>query len=300
MQSEWLDHTEYPFKSQWWNADGHRMHYIDEGKGETVLFVHGTPSWSFDFRHIISDMKQDFRCIAIDHIGFGLSDKPKEYNYTTLQHSQVLEKFIKEKNLMNITMVVHDFGGPIGLYMALQHPDLIKQMVILNSWLWSVEEEPDYIKMKRILKSPFLPFLYRYLNFSPRFLMPNSFGKMKLPKRILAQYIKPFQRIHEREGPLAFARSLLHDQPWFESLWAQRNILSKKPVLFIWGMRDRMISPKYLQKFISGFPEHEILSFDDAGHFPQEEEPVKVIHAIRKFLNRERLSHTQMKYSDQN
>ena len=135
MANHWLDKSEYPFNSNYFEINGQKLHYIDEGKGETLLFVHGTPSWSFDYRNVIKKLTENFRCIAIDHIGFGLSDKPEHYDYTTKNHSKTLEKFVIEKQLNNITLVVHDFGGPIGLNFAIQNPEKIKNLVILNSWL---------------------------------------------------------------------------------------------------------------------------------------------------------------------
>src|SRR5688572_5015084 len=127
MTNHWLDKIEYPFHSNYFDVDGHKLHYIDEGQGENILFVHGTPSWSFDYRNIIKDLSQSFRCIAIDHIGFGLSDKPEHYDYSTINHSKTLEKFILNKELSNFTLVVHDFGGPIGLNVAIHHPEKIKK-----------------------------------------------------------------------------------------------------------------------------------------------------------------------------
>lgn len=90
----WLNKEEYPFQSNYMDLDGHKLHYIDEGKGKVMLFVHGTPSWSFEFRHLITEFSKSFRCIALDHIGFGLSDKPKQYEYKTQKHSENLEKLI--------------------------------------------------------------------------------------------------------------------------------------------------------------------------------------------------------------
>lgn len=135
MANNWLNKSEYPFKSNYFDINGQKLHFIDEGKGETILFVHGTPSWSFDYRNVIKNLKENFRCIAINHIGFGLSEKPEHYDYTTKNHSKTLEKFVLEKQLNNITLVVHDFGGPIGLNFAIQNPEKIKNLVILNSWL---------------------------------------------------------------------------------------------------------------------------------------------------------------------
>lgn len=118
-----------------------------------------------------------------DHTGFGLSDKPPDYNYTTQNHSTTLEYFILDKDLNNITLEVHDFGGPIGLNFAVRHPERVSKVVVLNSWLWSSEHDPDFKKFSHILKNPLLPFLYKYLNFSPRFILPQSFGERKLDKR---------------------------------------------------------------------------------------------------------------------
>ena len=280
----WLDQSEYPFTSHYFDINDHKLHYIDEGQGKTLLFIHGTPSWSFDFRNVIKTLKSNFRCIAIDHIGFGLSDKPKEYDYSTLNHSKTLEKFIIDSKLQDVTLVVHDFGGPIALNVAIQHPDLIKNLVILNSWLWSSKTDPDFIKLSKILKSPLLPFLYRYLNFSPRFILPKSFGDKKISNSTLKQYTSPFANKTQRNGALAFARSLLNDQDWFEKLWNKRLAISQIPTLFIWGMKDPVIKPHNLDKFLSGFPNSTVIRLETCGHFPQEEEPEVVTKSIIDFL----------------
>lgn len=284
MANHWLDKSEYPFTSNYFDVNGQQLHYLDEGIGETLLFVHGTPSWSFDYRNIIKKLKENYRCIAIDHIGFGLSHKPEHYDYSTLNHSKTLEKFVLEKQLNNITLVVHDFGGPIGLNFAIQHPDKIKNLVILNSWLWSSKNDPDYIKLKKILKSPLLPFLYRYLNFSPKFILPQSFGDKKLPSKLVKQFTKPFADRTQRNGAISFAKSLLNDQEWFEELWNKRNAISGKPTLFIWGMKDVVIKPHNLYKFQKGFTNSKTVQLETSGHFPQEEQPEKVINAIIDFL----------------
>jgi haloalkane dehalogenase len=282
--NEWLDKFEYPFNPYYYPVGDQKLHYIDEGKGEIILFVHGTPSWSFDFRNIIKGLSDRHRCIAIDLVGFGLSDKPEQYDYSTKNHSKTLEKFVIDKHLTDITLVVHDFGGPIGLNFAMQNPEKIKRLVVLNSWLWSSKSDPDFIKMSKILKNPLLPFLYRNLNFSPKFVLPKSFGDKKISNETLQQYIKPFAGKRQRNGALAFAKSLLDDQDWFEELWENRQSISTKPTLFIWGMKDPVIKPHYLDKFRSGFHSSQETRLDTCGHFPQEEEPVKVLEAISKFI----------------
>jgi haloalkane dehalogenase len=284
----WLDRSEYPFESRYFPVNGHAMHYIDEGRGETILFVHGTPSWSFDFRNVIRRLRTRYRCIAVDHIGFGLSDKPARYDYATPTHGRTLERFIDAQQLQPFHLVVHDFGGPIGLDVAIRHPHLVGKIVVLNSWLWSSRHEPEYIRLRRLLKSPLLPFLYRYLNFSPRVLLPRTFGDHKLSRKLRAQYTNPFATPAQRNGALAFAKSLLHDQDWFEGLWQRRQAICGKPTLLLWGMKDPVLPPKYLDKFRAGFPEARVERLAGSGHFPQEEQPGHVAECIDWFLGESR------------
>jgi len=284
MANTWLDTDEYPFHLRYFKVNGHRLHYIDEGQGESILFVHGTPSWSFDFRNVVKKLRGNYRCIAIDHIGFGLSDKPEHYDYSTRNHSKTLESLVLREDLRDLTLVVHDFGGPIGLDFAIRNPERIKRLIILNSWLWSSRNDADFIRLSRVLKSPLLPFLYRYFNFSPRFILPRSFGGRPLSKHLLSKYTRPFADKTQRNGALTFARSLLHDQDWFESLWHRRSVIAGKPALFIWGMKDRMITPAYLSRFQSGFPNSRAILLETCGHFPQEEEAESVTESIREFL----------------
>jgi len=284
MKPDWIDPTEYPFKSNYFSVNGHKLHYIDEGSGPVLLFVHGTPSWSFEYRNCIKELRSSYRCIAVDHIGFGLSDKPETYDYSTINHSRTLERFILEKNLTDITLVVHDFGGPIGLNAAINHTGRFKKLIIINSWLWSSESDPDFQKIKWVLKSPLLPFLYRYLNFETKVLLPASFGDKKPGRDIRRHYSKPFNSRKEQGGTVAFARSLVNDQEWFQELWDKKDAISDKPVLLIWGMKDPIVKPHNLENFQKGFPNSNILELETCGHFPHEEVPERVTDAIAGFM----------------
>jgi pimeloyl-ACP methyl ester carboxylesterase len=284
MQNEWLNKAEYPFRPIYFSINGQKLHYIDEGSGPVILFIHGTPSWSFDFRNVIKKLRSDYRCIAIDHIGFGLSDKPEHYDYSTLKHSVTLQHFIAHMQLTKFTMVVHDFGGPIGLHVAINNPTLIERLVVLNSWLWNSKGDPHFEKFSKILRSPLLPFLYRQFNFSPRFVMPSSFGSHKLSAHLRKQYTRPFADRRQRNGTLAFADSLLRDQEWFGSLWSGRRPIQAIPLLLIWGMKDPVVGPEYLTKFASGFNNTVVRKLYDCGHFPQEEHTAEVAAYISEFL----------------
>ena len=117
----WVNPSLYPFKSKFISLDEGQMHYVDEGKGEILLFVHGTPTWSFLYRDFITELSKDYRCIAVDHLGFGLSEKPLSFDGKPESHTDNLIVFIEKMGLTNITLVVHDFGGPIGLGAAIQN-----------------------------------------------------------------------------------------------------------------------------------------------------------------------------------
>jgi len=285
MNTSWLNTKEYPFAHNYLTVDGAQLHYIDEGQGEVLLFVHGTPSWSFEFRNIIKHLSKNYRCIALDHIGFGLSDKPAGYDYSIQNHTATLLKLITHLQLNQFSMLVHDFGGIIGLAAAEQIPDKISKIIILNTWCRSIQDEPEYKKMKGILGSPLMPFLYRYFNFSAKYILPAAFGeRSRLTPEVHQQYLKPFGNASERNGTVAFAKSLLRDQQYYESIGKMLSVLKNKPVLIIWGMKDAFITEKHLLWMQEQFPAAEVVKYEDAGHFVLEEKSVVAGPVIEAFL----------------
>ena len=160
------------------------MHYVDEGKGDVILFIHGTPTWSFLYREYVAELSKRHRCIAIDHIGFGLSEKPENFDGKPQSHSKNITEFIEKLKLKNITIVVHDFGGPIGLSSAIQNHDNIKQVVMFNTWLWETKSNPTAQKVDKIINSRIGEFLYLRMNFSPKFLLKKGiYDKKQLSKK---------------------------------------------------------------------------------------------------------------------
>ncbi|MBK9557236.1 MAG: alpha/beta fold hydrolase [Bacteroidetes bacterium] len=285
MNTNWLNTNEYPFKHHYFKVNDTTMHYVDEGEGEVLLFVHGTPSWSFEFRNVIKFLSKKYRCIAIDHIGFGLSEKPAKYDYTVQNHTASLLKLVTHLQLNQFTMLVHDFGGIIGLAAAEQIPEKIKGLVILNTWCRSIQDEPEYKKMKMILGSPLMPLLYRYLNFSAKYILPAAFGeRSRLTPEIHQHFLRPFSKVSERNGTIAFAKSLLRDQDYYASVGKKLSILKDKPVLIIWGMKDEFITEKHLLWMQEQFPGSKVVRYDDAGHFVLEEKSVVAGPVIAEFM----------------
>jgi len=281
----WLDRTAYPFAPRFARLSAGQVHYVDEGQGEPVVLVHGTPTWSFEYRHLIRAMMGSQRVIAFDHLGFGLSERPSGFGYRPEDHARVFAAFIESLGLERFTLLVHDFGGPIALPYAVAHPERIARLVVINSFMWPFED-PQLVKQARFAGSAVGRFLYRYLNFSLRVLLPLAYGdKRRLTPRAHAQYLAPFRERGARVQVLwALARSLLASRAHYANLWDQRARLGKIPALVLWGTRDRAFPATYLERWRGALPHAHVEALADAGHWPHEEAPELVEAALSRFL----------------
>jgi pimeloyl-ACP methyl ester carboxylesterase len=280
-----VDLRDYPFPSHFYETEEGRLHYIDEGEGRTIVFVHGTPTWSYLYRHLIADLSADYRCIAVDHLGFGLSDKPADADLRPEAHAQRLANLLHALNITDATLVVHDFGGPIGLHWAQEHPERIGSLVLFNTWMWSLDYRKDIQRMSRLIDSWFGRMLYLRFNFSARYLVPYAWGPAApLSKEIHAAYEAPFPHRDQRHGPWQMGRALRNSDPWFRKMWERRNEIAGIPVLLIWGEADRSFGIEELTRWQDFFPDAELVLLPRVGHFPQEEAPKQVGAAMRSFL----------------
>jgi pimeloyl-ACP methyl ester carboxylesterase len=167
----WLDRTEYPFASRWLELPSGRLHYIDEGEGRPVVMVHGTPDWSFLWRHLVKALAPRYRCVALDNLGFGLSDRPPGSWYLPENQAANLKTLIERLGLRDITLVLHDFGGPFGLSYALEKPDNVRSLVLMNTWMWSLADDPRFRRFGWLAASRLGRYLYLQWNFSARVIM---------------------------------------------------------------------------------------------------------------------------------
>ncbi|HSL71750.1 MAG TPA: alpha/beta fold hydrolase, partial [Longimicrobiales bacterium] len=257
----WLDREAYPFANHWVTlSGGRRMHYVDEGDGETLLFVHGTPTWSFEWRHLIRAFSEQYRCIAPDLIGMGLSSRPDDFAYTPAAHADVLREFVGALGLNRFTLIVHDFGGPIALPLALDPVSRAHRLVLINTWMWSFAGDGDMEKKARMAGGNLGRFLYRWANASLRMIAPSAFAdRRKLTPAIHHQYLSVFPDRDSRERVLwTFARALLGSSDYYTSLWERRAALTRIPVLIIWGMKDPAFAPNQLQRWREALPNAQV------------------------------------------
>lgn len=286
MALDGIDRGAYPFTSRWMDLPAGRMHHLDEGQGEPLLFVHGTPTWSFEWRHLVRALRGTYRCIAPDHLGFGLSDRPRDFPYTPEAHADALSAFVERLNPPPFTLVVHDYGGPIGLPLCLRHPERVTRLVIVNTWMWSFAGDRAMEQAGRIAGSRLGRFLYRRANLSLRVIMPSAYGdRRKLTPAIHRQYLERFPDAWSRGAVLwPLARAILGSGATYEGLWRERERLRGRPALIVWGMKDPAFKPDQLARWRAALPAARVVELPDAGHWPHEEAPDRVIDALREFL----------------
>lgn len=287
-QPHLVDRAAYPFESHWCDLPGGRLHYVDEGPRDAapVVLSHGTPTWSFEWRHVIRALTPRRRCIAPDHLGFGLSDRPRDFPYTPEAHASNFRAFVDRLDLRRFALVVHDFGGPIALPVALDEPERISQLVIINTWAWSFDGDREMESRGRVARSAFGRFLYRHANASLRIIAPSAYGdRRKLTRGIHAQYLDRFPDAWSRGAVLwALANALLGSGSYYRSLESRLPRLAGVPVQVVWGLKDSAFRPAQLERWRAAVPHAEIVTLEGAGHWPHEEEPGAVSAAIARFV----------------
>jgi pimeloyl-ACP methyl ester carboxylesterase len=285
---DWLDRVAYPFTSRWLDLPSGRLHYIDEGQGRPVVMVHGTPDWSFLWRHLVKALAPRYRCLALDNLGFGLSDRPPGSWYLPEHQAANLKMLIERLGLRDLTLVLHDFGGPFGLHYALDKPDNVHSLVLMNTWMWSLADDRRVARVARLAGSRLGRYLYLEWNLSARLIMKRAFGDpARLPPSVHAQYLAPFPDPASRAATWAYARALWGSREWFDRLWKRRERLRDLPVLILWGMKDPAVREPELVRLQSAFTRPEVVRLPDVGHFPPEEAPDRLAMLIGGFLERD-------------
>lgn len=281
---DWIDRTEYPFAPRWADLKDGRLHYLDEGAGSPALFVHGTPTWSFEYRHVIRAAMDSCRCIAPDHLGFGLSDRPRGASYTPEAHAARLHEFVDRLGLDRFALVVHDYGGPIGLPLALA--GRVTRLVILNTWMWPFDDDKEMRNRARVVNGALGRWMYRRMNASLKVLMPSAYAqRSRLTRAIHRQYLAPFENPDDRVLVLwPLARALLGSSAFYRELHSRIDALRSIPVSIIWGLKDTAFRPHLLERWRKELPDAAVLALDNAGHWPHEEAPSEVAEAITEFL----------------
>lgn len=280
--------AEYPFPSHFLDLDGLRYHYVDEGRGEPLLMVHGNPTWSFAWRNLIKQLSRDHRVLAVDHIGCGFSDKPQEYPYTLAQHVANLQRFVERLGLERITLFAHDWGGAIGVGTAVRLPERFARFVLFNTAAFRSNRIPLRISACRL--PIFGPLAVRGLNAFARAALSMAVEKPeRMTPPVRAGYLAPYGNWSSRVAVLRFVQDIplkpSHPSyPVLEEIEAGLPRFRESPMLLVWGERDWCFTPAFLEEFQRRFPQAETLRLPDAGHYVFEDAHERIIPRVREFL----------------
>jgi haloalkane dehalogenase len=279
-----VDRNAYPFDSHCLGLPAGRLHYVDVGEGPPVVMVHGNPTWSFLYRDLIRRLSAEHRCVAIDHLGLGWSDKPRGWSYLPQDHAANLAVLIDTLQRKDITLVVQDWGGPIGLSHAVAHPENVARVVLMNTRAWPVNRDPYYIAFSDFMGEPIGRTLIRRYNFFAGTMMRRLFGdKTRLTPEAHAQYLRALPTAADREGCVVLPKQIVSATPWLGRLWSRMPALADKPILIVWGMKDIAFREEELRRWETVFSKAHPVRLPTVGHFVQEEAPQELARAVGAF-----------------
>ncbi|MGL1956158.1 MAG: alpha/beta fold hydrolase [Colwellia sp.] len=283
----------FPFKRNFIDRNGHQYHYVNEGQGEPVVMVHGNPSWSFYYRNLVSALSANHQCIVPDHIGCGFSDKPddQQYDYTLVKRIDDLEALLEHLAIReNITLVVHDWGGMIGLGYAQRYPERIKRLVILNTAAFHLPKTKKFPLALWLGRNTLLgAFLVRGFNAFSSVASYIGVKRKSMPSAIRQAYVAPFNSWKNRISTLRFIQDIpLKPQDRNYQLVTEiaENLanFTALPTLICWGLKDFVFDKHFLRVWQTHLPQAQVHEFADCGHYILEDASDEVVPLISQFL----------------
>lgn len=281
----------FPFAPRYRTVNGFAMHFVDEGAGEPVVFVHGDPTWGYLWRRCIPPLSARYRCVVPDHMGMGKSGTPPERErYRLAQHIDNLERLLLALDLSGITLVLHDWGGPVGLGFAVRHRDRVKRLALMNTWAfapWPGGPLPRLLEIIRSRRGEH--FVLERNGYVEPALMGGTCHPERVSKELLEAYLAPFPTPASRIALLCWSRDIPvgeGDPSFAEMKRIERALGAFDPVptVVVWGMRDSVLTSPVLEMWRRALPRASIVALEDAGHFLQEDAPQAVVAALERFL----------------
>jgi haloalkane dehalogenase len=284
----------YPFRSNYLPLKkGALLHYLDEGKGEPLVMVHGNPTWSFMYRKLVSSFSDGFRAVALDHLGMGLSSRAKTKSVLA-DHVAHLEALLKHLGIdKDVNLVAHDWGGPIALGWAVENPEKVKTLTLMNTGVRLPEGVKIPLRLKLFQANRQLcSFLAGTLGLFTKGLLKRATVR-PIPRDIRAGYQAPYRLECHRKAIVDFIGDipLKRSHPsraLLEKIQLGMAALKHKPFLLVWGLQDFVFTPDYLYDLKNSFPLSRTLALPRSGHWPLEDEPRKVMDALWSFLSGKR------------
>jgi pimeloyl-ACP methyl ester carboxylesterase len=284
----------YPFDGRFFEVkDGVRMHYLDEGSGPPVVMVHGNPTWSFYYRRLVTALRPRYRCIVPDHVGMGMSDKPDDsrYAYTLEQRVDDFGKLLAHLGVdRDVTLVVHDWGGMIGMAWATRYPERVARLVVLNTAAFPLPPDKSFPWPLWLTRTPLGAVLVRRLNAFSGVASRVCVTRAPMPAEIRRAYTAPYDSYASRIATLRFVQDIPlapGDRGWdvLEQTAARLHLLSHLPALICWGDRDFVFDHSFLREWRMHLPDAQVVRFPDCGHYVLEDAASEIVPMISRFLD---------------
>lgn len=285
----------YPFEGHYFDNQGLRQHYLDEGQGEPLVMVHGNPSWSIYYRNLVTALRGRYRTIVPDHIGCGLSEKPGDdrYTYTLERRVDDLEALLDHLGLKeNVTLVLHDWGGMIGMAWASRHPERVKRLVILNTAAFRLPPSKPLPKRLRLARDSSVgAFLVRGFNAFARGATRMAVTRKPMPRALRDAYCAPYDSWQNRIATLRFVQDIPlapEDKGYaiVKGVEDELHQFRSVPTLICWGDKDFVFDEHFLAEWRKHLPEAEVHQFADAGHYVLEDAAEEIVPLVSTFLER--------------
>lgn len=277
----WVDDDLFPFESHFVDIDGHTVHYVDEGSGPTLLFLHGNPTWSFLWRAVIRALRDEFRCIALDFPGFGLSTPKPGYRYLPEQHADVITAFVDALGFEEATLVGQDWGGMIGLAAVQRRPEVFERLVLANTWAWPVNGVFHFEWFGRVIGGPPFRLLVRRLNVLVNWFMPAGHRRRKLSAAEMTHYRRALGTPERRHASAVLPGRVLASRAFFAKVETGLGDIAHLPTLIVWGDADIAFRPQERERLEATFPDHETVVLAGAGLYTESDAPEEFVAAIR-------------------
>jgi haloalkane dehalogenase len=280
----------YPFASNWLELDGLRYHYLDEGPRDAppVVLLHGNPTWSFYYRHLIPPLSQTHRVIVPDHMGCGLSDKPQDYPYTLAQHIKNVERLLAHLALERVSLALHDWGGVIGMGYAMRHREKIVRLAIFNTAAFVLPLIPKRIRLCR--SNLFGSLIVRGLNAFAGLATFMAVSRPMSPE-VRQGYLAPYNNWRNRIAIHRFVQDIPLEadhptRPLLVEIEASLAQFRHHPMLIIWGAKDFCFTERdFLAEWRKRFPEARVHVLPDAGHYVVEDAYERIAPWLVGFLS---------------
>lgn len=281
IRPPWVSDELFPFHSRFVDIDGHVIHYVDEGEGPTLLLYHGNPTWSFLYRHLITGLRDRFRCVAWDYPGFGLSEAAPGFGFTVAEHVAVAERFVETLDLQGVTPFVQDWGGTIGIGVATRHPERHRALVVGNTSVWPADARTRAFSW--VMGGPIGGFLIGRFNLFAARIVPFGHRRTKLTANERHHYTAPFPDGEARRPTHIFPHEIVAAEPLLLEVSGYLDRIAHLPALIVWGDADFAFKEGERRRWEEALPHATTHILQGAGHYIQDDAPDEIVATIRNW-----------------